>query len=601
MKFETNTLCELRRRYLNGDITPQQEIDRIFDLLLKESDQSIWVSFFQREQLYEFIRRLDKLDIEHSPLWGIPFAVKDNIDVAGLPTTAACPEYAYSPTKNATVVQKLIDAGAIPIGKTNMDQFATGLVGTRSPFGATKNSFDPSLISGGSSSGSAVSVAKGYVSFALGTDTAGSGRVPAAFNNIFGTKPTRGRLSTSGVVPACRSLDCVTFFTLTREDSQTLLTVASEFDETDPYSREVSIFQNSLPGESFRFAVPMEDQLIFFGNDQYQNLFNQAVETMEKAGGIKSSIDFTPFFTAAKLLYEGSWVAERYVAIEDFLQQNSENILPVIKNIIGNADQLSAVKAFKDQYNLQAIKKSTDSIFQDFDCLVTPTAPTIYSIEQVNKDPINLNSNLGTYTNYMNLLDYCGIAIPAGFTESGIPFGITLVAPAFHDEILQQIAHKYFVTMLQTKTFPKGAIGASMEAPLFFDNNRDSHIDVAVCGAHLTDMPLNWQLIDRNATLKASTRTSSNYRMYALAGGPPYRPGLIRDENKGSQIDVEVWSVPTQHLGSFVAGIPAPLGIGKVELENKAWVSGFICEPIGLEGAKEITSFASWRNYIRSI
>jgi allophanate hydrolase len=509
-------------------------------------------------------------------------------------------EFAYTPERSAFVVERLIEAGAIPVGKTNLDQFATGLVGTRSPepWGPCHNAFNDDYISGGSSSGSAVALALGLVSFSLGTDTAGSGRVPAAFNNLIGVKPTRGLLSTSGVVPACRSLDCVSLFALTTDDANTVLSQAAVYDEQDDYARP-NVYDNlgrhyGLPEGGFSFAVPRAEQLEFFGNASAQALFEDAIQKLQEMGGSKVEIDFDPFIRAAKLLYEGPWTAERYVAIEEMITSQPEKLLPVINTIIGGAEGKTAVEAFKAIYWLQHYKKLTDETMRSVDILVTPTAGTVYTIAEVLADPIKLNSNLGYYTNYMNLLDYASIAVPVGFLDNGLPWGITFVSGAFTDTKLLSFAHRW----QQALQLP---LGSSEQPPPISEHVTQlpaETIPVVVAGAHLDGLPLNWQLRERGATLLKATRTAPRYKLYALAGGPPFRPGVVRVEEGGAALVVEVWSVPKAEFGSFVANIPAPLGVGKVELDDGRWLPGFICEPCGIDGAEDITHYGGWRAYL---
>jgi len=434
-------ISALRRQYLSGALTPAKLIASIEQAMRSEDSGNIWIYQLSHEELSAYCSALESKDPASLPLYGIPFAIKDNIDLAGVPTTAGCPDYAYTPKASATVVQKLIDAGAIPIGKTNLDQFATGLVGTRSPFGACENSFNPEYISGGSSSGSAVSVATGLVSFSLGTDTAGSGRVPAAFNNLIGHKPTCGLLSTSGVVPACRTLDCVSIFALTADDAQTVLNSAQGFDATDAYSRHHS-GSSFLPklGKSFNFGVPRQDQLAFFGNEETPALFQAAVKQLQGLGGTAVEIDFSVFLETARLLYEGPWVAERYAAIRDFFDKKPDSIFPVTKKIIGGAKDISAVDTFAALYRLQTLKRKVEPVWDSIDMLVTPTAGTIYKIAEVNAEPVACNSNLGYYTNFMNLLDMSAIAVPTGYQRDGLPFGITVSMPALGDNALLDIA-----------------------------------------------------------------------------------------------------------------------------------------------------------------
>ena len=514
------------------------------------------------------------------PLSGLTFAIKDNIDLAGVPTTSACPAYAFTPAQSAPVVQRLIDAGAVPIGKTNMDQFATGLVGTRSPYGACSSVFDERYISGGSSSGSAVAVATGQVNFALGTDTAGSGRVPAAFNNLVGLKPTRGLLSTSGVVPACRSIDCVTILTRTCAEASKVFDVARAFDPTDPYSRVPTAGQGAAPWATgpFRFGVPAAAQLEFFGDEEAAALYQKAIADLELLGGTKVEIDFALFRAAADLLYSGPWVAERLAAIGPFLEDHGADMNPVVRDIIAGARRFTAVDAFNAEYKLRELRRATESEWTRIDVLVLPTTGTIYTHEAVAADPVKLNTNLGYYTNFVNLLDLAAVAVPAGFRPNGLPFGISLIGPAFTDPGLLALAARY----LREPVAPT--------AP--------GCISVAVLGAHLSGQPLNGQLTQRGARLLKTCRTAPGYRFYALEGAIP-KPGLIREDSfAGPGIEVEVWAVPEDQFGSFVAAVPPPLGIGNAVLENGETVKCFICEPYAVANAREITHFGGWRKYL---
>ena len=538
-----------------------------------------------------YVQALQTRSIDDLPLYGIPFVIKDNIDLAGVPTTAACPPFSYLPARSAFVVEKLLEAGAIPLGKTNLDQFATGLVGTRSPHGACRNSFNDEYVAGGSSSGSAVAVATGLASFSLGTDTAGSGRVPAAFNNLIGVKPSLGRLSTRGVVPACRSLDCVSIFALTVADAACVLDVAAGFDDEDPYSRDLG--HVAIPG--LRFGVPRPEQLQFFGDAEFARLFAAAVARLESCGGTRVDVDFAPFLDAARLLYEGPWVAERYAAVGRFMQAHPDALLPVTAQIIAGGKHPTAVDAFEAEYRLKALERLSRSAWSQVDFMITPTAGTIYSIAAVEADPIRLNANLGYYTNFMNLFDLAGVAVPAGFRTDGLPFGVTLIGPRSSERALLALAD----TVHRSSAATLGATNSTLpprseEAPVL----AAGYVALAVCGAHMQGLPLNPQLRDRGAYLMERTRTSSSYRLMALPGGPPQRPGLIRTANGGAPIEIEVWAMPTEQLGSFVAGIPAPLGIGKVELQNGTQVSGFVCEGYAAAGAVDITEFGGWRAYI---
>lgn len=501
-----------------------------------------------------------------APLAGMTFAVKDNIDVAGVPTTAGCPAYAYTPERSAIVVQLLEAAGAIAIGKTNLDQFATGLVGVRTPYGACSSVFHEEYISGGSSSGSAVAVALGQVDFALGTDTAGSGRVPAAFNGLIGLKPTRGVFSMRGVVPACRSIDCVSIFSRDVETAERVFRIAAPGFSPAPF----------FP-EPFRFGVPPHEQLEFFGDEESRALFAEAVAALERAGGIRVEIDYTPFRETADLLYSGPWVAERLAAIQDFFVAHAADMHPVTRQIIGSASKFSAVDTFRAMYRLDELKAIAAVAWNSMDLMLLPTTGTIYKIADVEADPLRLNTNLGYYTNFVNLLNLAAVALPAGFRRNGTPFGVSLIGPAMSDLSLTRIASR----MLSAASEPR--------------------IAVAVVGAHLTGQPLNSQLTGRRAKLLRTCRTALNYRLYALANTTPPKPGLVREEGfVGPGIEVEVWSVPESEFGSFVASIPAPLGVGTLTLDDGAQVKGFICEPAGLASATEITHFGGWRAYRES-
>lgn len=592
-------IADLSAAYRAHRTTPVAVVREIYARVAASSDPAVWITLLPIDHVLEQAQVLAGCNPDSLPLYGIPFAIKDNIDLADVPTTAACAEFAYTPEHSAFVVTQLIRAGAIPIGKTNLDQFATGLVGTRSPYGACRNTFDPQYISGGSSSGSAVAVASGLVSFALGTDTAGSGRIPAAFNNLIGWKPTCGRLSSRGVVPACRSLDTISVFTLNAEDAARVCRVAEGFDVDEPYSRQApaSVRAPVLTHGHFRFGVPRPEQLQFFGNDEYPRLFDSAVARLEQLGGQRVLIDFAPFVECAQLLYEGPWVAERYVAVEAMLRRAPQAFLPVTRQIIEAGSRPSAADAFRAQYQLQALRRASEGAWEKIDVLLTPTAGNIYRISEVDADPIRLNTRLGYYTNFMNLFDLAAVAVPAGFSSAGLPFGVTLAAPAWSDTALLSLAAR----LQRVGEATLGATNVPLHDEADFDwSATGDRIAVAVCGAHLQGLPLNHQLLERGAVLLERTTTASVYRLYALAGGPPYRPGLIAVESHGASIEVEVWSVPSSEFGSFVAGIAAPLGIGKITLADQRQVSGFLCESRALAGAQDITSFGGWRSYMAS-
>jgi allophanate hydrolase len=588
------SIGQLQQAYREGRQTPAGVLA---DIRVRAADlaaSNIWIHLLTEAETASYLEALAQQDPATLPLYGIPFAIKDNIDLAGIATTAGCAAFSYIPNDSAFVVERLIAAGALPVGKTNLDQFATGLVGTRSPWGATRNAFNPDYISGGSSSGSAVAVARGLASFALGTDTAGSGRVPAAFNNLVGVKPSRGLLSTRGVVPACRSLDCVSLFTLDCGDAAEVMEVLTAYDAQDPYARKARRMPSA--GTDFRFGIPDERQLEFFGDRQAAALYGKAVDRLRGLGGEAVTVDFQPFIDTARLLYEGPWVAERYAAIEQFIETRPEELLPVTRGIIEPGGALRSVDAFKAQYRLQELKRQADTVWNTVDFMLTPTTGTIYTIDAVNADPVTLNSNLGYYTNFMNLLDYAAVAVPAGWRDGGLPGGITLFAPAFHDTALMQHAAR----LHHAAGLTLGATAQPVPPPPMPGERVDGTIRLVVCGAHMQGLPLNHQLTGRNARLVNTTRTAACYRLYALAGGPPFRPGLVRDEQQGTAIDVEVWELPLPELGSFVAGVPAPLGIGSVELADGSREKGFICEPYALAAARDITAFGGWRGFLES-
>ena len=535
-------------------------------------------------------------------LAGLTFAIKDNIDLAGVPTTAACPGFAYTPSASAHVVERLFAAGAVPVGKTNLDQFATGLVGVRSPYGAPRNVFNPEYISGGSSSGSAVAVAAGLVDFALGTDTAGSGRVPAAFNGIIGLKPTRGRLSTRGVVPACRSLDCVSIFTRDLATAARVLTAAEGFDPADPFSRTQPTQSPPLGGTESavrRLGVPRADQLEWFGNAESPGLFAAALDRLRGLGIEIVEVDFSPFLAAARLLYEGPWTAERFAAVGAFIEQhmpaNGAPLLPDSANpagldstvaaIIQSGKTASAVDAFRASYRLAELRRAADAILATVDALVAPTAGTIYTVAEVLADPVRLNSNLGRYNNFMNLLDLCGLTVPAGRYSFGPGFGITFIATAWNDARLLALGARF---LGETAPFSV-PVAPAVET-----------VTLAVCGAHLKGQALHGQLTALGAQFLAATTTSAHYRLFALANTTPPKPGLMRlgGGEIGAPIEVETYALSPEAFGRFVAAVPAPMVIGTVQLGDGTWVKGFLCEPCALTNATDITILGGWRAYL---
>jgi len=568
-----------------------QTVASVMDYCRAQADalpEEVWIQRLTKEEIRVYVDALSEESPDTKPLFGIPFVIKDNIDLAGIPTTAGCPEFSYTPASSAYVVVQLIQAGAVPLAKANLDQFATGLVGTRSPYGACPNHFAPDYISGGSSSGSAIAVAGGCCSFSLGTDTAGSGRVPAAFNNLVGLKPTRGLLSCSGVVPACKSLDCVSIFALDAADAQAVFKVAARFDADDCYARELE--QESAVSAGWTFGVPRKDQLRFFGNDGYEAAFEESVMLLEQAGGTKVEVDFQPFLDAADLLYSGPWVNERHAAVGDFVEAQPEAVLDTTRAIIRSGLKIPAPDVFKAMYKLQALKRTSDKVMRSVDMMVTPTAGTCYTRAQVNDDPIQLNTHLGYYTNYMNLLDYSAVAVPTVMTKP-VPFGVTLVSFGGHDlKLLDLAARLHRESGL--------AIGDTQIPPSpFVPGSEPDAIELAVCGAHLKGYPLHHQLEELDAVFVESARTAAAYRMYAFETGGIAKPGLIRDEQNGGSIYLEIYRMKAAAFGKFVSRVPAPLGIGTLELASGRMVSGFIAEPEVQQIGKEITDLGDWRKY----
>lgn len=595
-------LHTLSHAYDEGLCTPTEVAAQVAARLRDGSTaRQAWIHVREEAELLQEARRIEdrRRAGEALPLYGIPFAVKDNIDVAGWPTTAACPGFGYVATQTAPAVERLLAAGALLVGKTNLDQFAAGLVGVRSPYGACSSVFDERYISGGSSSGSAVTVAAGLVSFALGTDTAGSGRVPAAFNNLIGWKPTRGLVSTRGVVPACRSLDCVSVFALTAADAQRVARVIGVFDPADDYSRPAPASGGLSGTGSFRFGVPRPEQREFFGDDAAKQKYEEALKSLEAMGGVPVEIDYTPFRETAELLYAGPWLAERLAAIETFYRERSDAMHPVTAGIIGGGAKYSAVDTFRALYRLEALRQAVQPVWSRIDCLALPTAPTIYTIKEVEADPVRLNTRLGYYTNFVNLLDLCGVAVPAGFRPDGLPFGLTLLAPAFADDAMLQLAGRFHRDTAGTL----GGSGLPVAGlPLPETKATLGRVKVAVVGAHLTGQPLNSQLVTRGARLVETTRTAGDYRLFALPGTTPPKPGLVKYPGfLGTGIEVEVWEMDEAAFGSFVNLIPPPLGIGSLVLVGGQVVKGFLCEPYATDGARDITHFGGWRRYLGSL
>ncbi len=591
----SETVAALVAMHRAGSVPPAQTVARSFARIRDHNDPAIFISLRNEKEALAEAEALTAKDATQLPLYGIPVAVKDNIDVAGLPTTAACPAFAYSPAHDATAVARLRAAGAIIIGKTNLDQFATGLVGVRSPYGIPNNPMRGDLIPGGSSSGSAVAVSAGLVPLALGTDTAGSGRVPAMLNNIVGLKPSLGLVSTAGVVPACRTLDCVSVFSLTVDDAMTALTAMAGPDGADPFSRTRPLAQMSAFPANLRLGVPRDGQLIFFGDKASEQAYRDALDRWTSLGATLVGFDLEPFYETARLLYEGPWVAERYLVIRNLLASSPDSIHPVTREITAAGARLTAADTFAALYRLQGLRRIAERAFANIDALVLPTAPTVYSTAQVLANPIELNSRLGTYTNFVNLLDLCGLALPAAIRPDDVPFGITLLAPTGQDARLASIGRVFHA---DTK-LPMGSRNQPQPAfsPLTAGVAGDE-IAIAVVGAHLSGMGLNGELKALRGRLLEATSTAPDYKLYALPTTPP-KPGMLRvAAGTGSSIALEIWALPAAAFGEFVAAIPPPLSIGTIRLADGRGVKGFIVEPAAIDGARDISAFGGWRAFM---
>ncbi|WP_421699163.1 allophanate hydrolase [Ancylobacter sp.] len=574
------TLAGLRAAYGRG-LQPEAVIAEAFRRLDALGDPGIFLHEARAQALAE-ARALGAPD--GRPLWGIPYAVKDNIDVAGMPTTAACPDFAYEATADAFVVARLRAAGAICLGKTNLDQFATGLVGVRTPYPVPRNAIDPALVPGGSSSGSAVAVAQGLVAFSLGTDTAGSGRVPAALNDIVGLKPSLGALSSAGMVPACRTLDTISVFAGSVADAWEVFALTAGVDPADAWSRPMpSPHLAALPA-AVTVAVPDAASLRTFGDEAQAAHFHATIERLESGGAQLREIDLSPFYAVAELLYSGPWVAERVAAVGSRLTTAPETLHAVTRAILAPGLSLSAVDAFNGLYRLQELRRVCALALEGADFLCVPTIPCFVTREEIAADPFGPNSRLGTYTNFVNLLDLCGIAVPTGPRADGRPGSLTILARKGEDGRAAALALRVerAGAAVPPRTDAHGHGPASDE------------IALAVCGAHMAGLPLNGELTARGGRLLRPARTAPHYRLFALPGGPPARPGLLRAEG-GAAIALEVWALPRAALGDFIAGIPTPLVIGTVELDDGSAVKGFLCEPHGLKGARDITASGGWR------
>src|SRR5882724_7078060 len=591
----TETVAAIVAAHRAGTMTPAQTVARSYQRIRDYNDPAVFISLRDEKAALAEAEALAAKDASTLPLLGVPLAVKDNIDALGMATTAACPAFSYSPAHDSTAVAKLRAAGAIIIGKTNLDQFATGLVGVRSPYGIPVNPIRSDLIPGGSSSGSAVAVSAGLVPLALGTDTAGSGRVPAMLNNIVGLKPSLGLISNAGLVPACRTLDCISVFSFTVDDAMTALSVMAGPDGADPFSRNRPLAAVTPFPEKLRLGVPRNGQLIFFGDKASEKAYGEALKRWTSLGATLVEFDLEPFYETARLLYEGPWVAERYLVIRNLLASSPDSIHPVTREITAPGARLTAADTFASLYRLQALRRTAGRAFANIDALVLPTAPTAYSTAQVLANPIELNSRLGTYTNFVNLLDLCGLALPASIRPDDIPFGITLLAPAGHDAQLASLGRVFHA---DTK-LAMGSRNLQQPplAPLPTAVSADE-IAIAVVGAHLSGMALNGELQTLNGCLLEAATTAPDYKLYALDTTPP-KPGMLRvDAGTGTAIKLELWALSAAAFGKFVAAIPPPMAIGTIRLADGRDVKGFMVEPIAAEGARDISKFGGWRAFM---
>jgi allophanate hydrolase len=580
-------LSSLRASYASGELSPEQVIRVVYGRIRDRGQDNVWITLVPEALAVEAARRLERNDLARLPLWGIPFGVKDNIDVAGVQTTAGCPGFGYLPQRSAVVVDKLLAAGAILIGKTNLDQFATGLNGTRSPYGVPLSTIDPALIPGGSSSGSGVAVAADLVTFTLGTDTAGSGRVPAALTGIVGVKPSLGLVSTSGVVPACRSLDCPSVFATTIADAATVVQVAAGVDPLDPWSRELP-FHRPAPMQlaGLRLAVPSSIQ--GWGSRGEEQAWLLFLDRLIAAGVDLVAIDLAPFLEAGRELYQGPWLAERLEGLESLVAEHPELVLDVTREILAGGLRVTGLETFAGINRMRELRLTAYNALAEVDALLTPTVTETFTVAQMLADPIELNARLGTYTAFTNLLDLCAVALPAGVTSCGVPFGVTLQSTSGRDGAVLALA----------AAIEGDGVG---QAHGQWVADSESDFELAVVGAHLRGLPLHHQLLARDAQLVQRTMTAPTYRLYALADSTPPKPGLRRVSTEGASIEVEVYRLPRAQVGAFLAEVPAPLGIGRVTLADGSEVHGFVCEEFGLAGGTDITEHRGWRGYLSSI
>ena len=588
------TLPSLRAAYVAG-LSPEVVAAESLRRIAASGDPGMFITLAAPEVLAEQARDLGAFDPSR-PLWGVPVAVKDNIDAAGFPTTAACPAWLYWPERDAHVVARLRAAGALIVGKTNLDQFATGLVGVRTPYPVPVNALDPEIVPGGSSSGSGVVVARGCVALALGTDTAGSGRVPAGLNNIVGLKPSLGALSSVGVVPACATLDTVSVFALTVADAWAGFAAMAVPDPEDARGRAAVLAPPAPVPGGLRIGVPDAGSIRFFGDDAQAAMFAAACSRLAEDGATLVPIDFAPLYEVAQLLYDGPWVAERHTVIADLMASDPDAIDPTVRGIVGKALGISATDTFRGLYRLTELRHKVRPVLGSVDCLCVPTFPTFATRAELAADPVGPNSRFGTYTNFVNLLDMCGLAVPTPARPDGRPGSVTLLAPAGRDRLLADIGTRIEAWGARTL----GATGWARPAtPEPVPAAETDEAEIAVCGAHLAGLPLNHQLTSRGARFLRATVSTPDYRFYALPGGPPERPGMVRvADGTGGAVTVEVWAIPLAELGSFLAGIPAPLGLGRVRLADGTTPIGFVCEAAATDGARDITAIGDWRTYL---
>ena len=589
-------IATLHGAYADG-LSATAVVEESFRRIAAVDDPGIFLHLMDKSAVLKEASALGPFDPIAKPLWGIPFAIKDNIDAAGAPTTAACPAYEFIAKEDAFAVAQLRAAGAILIGKTNLDQFATGLVGVRTPYPAPKNAVDPDIVPGGSSSGSGVAVSHGIVTFALGTDTAGSGRVPAALNNIVGLKPRLGAISNTGVVPACASLDTISIFALTVEDAYRAFRAAAVYDPADSYAKPFSMPPLAPAAPAFKVGVPDKKTLEFFGDDIQAASFAQAVREITGIGGTVVEIDFQPLYDVAQMLYGGVWVAERYAVIEDLLLSNPDAVHPTTRKVVEVARNFNAVDTFRSFYKLQNLKRLVEPVLQGIDILCVPTIPTFASVADLKADPIGPNSRLGTYTNFVNLMDMCGIAVPVAARSDGRPGSVTLLAPAGRDAHIAAIAS----VLHRRSNATLGATGWALPELVAAGTAVGAdETALAVVGAHMSGLPLNVELTRLGGRFIRATKTAASYHLYRLPGGPPMRPGMIRTDG-GAAIDLEVWALQTSAVGTFMQGVPAPLSIGTVILEDGSQVLGFLCESLATQDAEDVTRYGSWRKYLEAL